>query len=87
MVPKTGKLRFSDHALWRMSERAIKKEYILKAVDYGAMTYFAVWYDKNTGARKRSIKEYRLEIEGRGPLVVVIHANYGLVITAYFDNV
>jgi hypothetical protein len=83
--PKTGKLRLSKHALARMSERAIKKDYIQNAVDYGEVKYFPIWYDKNTGSRKKNIKEYYLEIPDRGKLVVVIGADYGLVITVYFD--
>lgn len=84
-MPVTKKLRFTNHALARMSERAIKKEFILRAVELGEMAYFPIWYDKNTGARKKNIKEYTLEIPERGKLIVVVNANYGLVVTAYFD--
>lgn len=84
-MPKTKKLRFTDHVYARMSERAIKKEYIFKTVEFGELKYFPIWYDINTGYRKKNIKEYSLEIEGRGLLVVVVSADYGLVVTAYFD--
>jgi hypothetical protein len=68
-----------------MSERAIKKEFIENAVASGEAKYFPTWYDQTTGARKKNIKEYTLDIPDRGRLIVVIGADYGLVITVYFD--
>jgi hypothetical protein len=84
-MPKTRKVNYTRHALARMSERGIRKEFIERAVEFGELRYFEIWPDPNTGARKKNIKEYRLFVEGRGRLVVILLGDYGLVVTAYFD--
>jgi hypothetical protein len=68
-----------------MSERGIKKEYIVRAVELGRVTFFPKWYDISTGRYSKNVKEFFIEIPEKGSLYVIMAASYGLIVTVYFD--